>query len=71
MLQRAGPDVHLFCITCTSVSHMAACSVNLDMVAYHKQYPEHMGTSQLNKKESKTERGMKTVGKHVTGRLTI
>lgn len=56
-MQQPGSDVHLLCITCcTLVSHMAAFSINLALVAYHKSYPEHMGISQLNKKDSKTER---------------
>lgn len=42
VLQLPGPGVHLFCVTCcTSVSHMAACSVNLALVAYHNWSRTH------------------------------
>lgn len=36
LFQQPDSGVHLFCVTCcTSVSHMATCSVNLALVAYH------------------------------------
>lgn len=41
LFQQPDSGVHLFRVTCcTSVSHMATCSVNLALVAYHNQSSE-------------------------------